>query len=173
MPITQGKQVIEAFANSERVQEDLYEDEHAGATTHLVVCPYWDIPMWSEFRCFVKGRRVAAISQYMYYERYSALVACRDWLLNDVLLPFLGRVMPRLPMEDAVVDVAVGRDLEGPQDATQHTCFVVELNPLSPWTDPCLFDWEDPTLLTNASPAFRVVTEESAVPDLSKLFEKA
>ena len=146
---------------SERIEQDMrlalnvHDKGQHQWTENLVVREWHDIDMSQEWRCFVKNRKLTAISQYNYLPHFPELLEHRDYLharissfVNDVVMPML----PAGPeFDDAVVDVAITGDA-----FTNPTMWVIELNPFLSSTDGALFSWShDLALLTGADGAGR------------------
>lgn len=94
----------------------------------LYLFEWHDMAPWTEYRAFLRGGTVAGISQYHWDRRFAPaqMDAARDG-------PALFRLCGQLLAAD-VPDCAA--DLFMQPDGTAR---LIELNPLGPTTDPCLF----------------------------------
>uniref|UniRef100_A0A8C4Q4S6 Translation initiation factor eIF2 assembly protein n=1 Tax=Eptatretus burgeri TaxID=7764 RepID=A0A8C4Q4S6_EPTBU len=119
----------------------------------------------AEFRCFVRERRLIAISQRDHTQCYRHVHALRAEIRTSIHQFFIGLVQPRFPDDDYVFDVY--RDSQG-------RIWLVDFNPFGDVTDTLLFSWEEltdtarlPSSDGNGEadeqdlPVFRCVTEES------------
>lgn len=92
-----------------------------------------DLPVDHEFRCFVRNKKMTAISQYYCYHHWPALMdkdhvlkcrgkqLCKSKLTNeDVITEFHDKIKEHIPMPDYVIDVVIYPDM---------SCHVIELNP--------------------------------------------
>ena len=57
-----GADAVELLVTSQRVREDV-DAYRGGSVPALVVRPWVDIPLWTEFRCFVSNAAVTGITQ--------------------------------------------------------------------------------------------------------------
>lgn len=145
MRVTTGAGAIELLLESERVLRDLLESlaaQTAGLYTQQVVVREWSSQLRQEyeFRGFVHGGALTAVSQYNHYCYFPDQVARRDALLRRIVDFFEAEVRPRLADagEDyarCVVDVALLAD---------GGAAVVEVNPFNRLTGAGLYRWEDP-----------------------------
>ena len=135
-PCYDSQGLITLFAESMRIGEDLVLCEKINYLPYLFIRPWIQIDKKHEFRCFCKDGKLVGVSQYFYQERFYylddeavrksivsqadkmlvSLAACLDTSFVDMIFDIIyrpGEVMPLL----------------------------IEINPWSSWTDPCLFDW--------------------------------
>lgn len=145
---------------SERILDDLARYQHLDVEPCRMLFREWQIiPRHEEFRCFIRGGRIAGISQYHYSAwddgagkqrpLYFRKVASNSESYKRAILAFLAQsIIPNLLVENLVVDVWIGR--EGAR--------LIETNPYG-LSDPCLFSYKE---LEAASEEFRLVTRESA-----------
>ena len=172
-----ARDAFEMLTQSERIEQDMrlaltVHERNGHWDQHLVVREWHDIDVSQEWRCFVKHRRVTAISQYNYLPCFPDLLAHRAYL-TDLLLAFLNdTAIPALPdtpiFQDMVVDVAVTGDVYH-----QPKLWVIELNPYLSSTDGALFSWtHDLDLLTGKLPfELRLTEKESPGVQTSMLIE--
>jgi len=102
-----------------------------------------DIPEWAEFRCFMKKRRLVGASQYnyLYQQRFEEVAANAESIYWAIGRFFELSFLPVIHLDDVVFDVWIKR-YEHEVD-NQWLVKLLEINPLGPCTDPCLFSWKD------------------------------
>eukprot|EP00854_Cymbomonas_tetramitiformis_P002288 gene2288-3007_t len=103
---------------------------------HIVVRRWQDIEVDMEFRCFVYGNRLTAISQYNHLCFFPSLVASQEIIRLNLQRFFEQRVRPALEGKfvNYVMDVAIiGEGFDN--------VLVIELNPFLETTDSCCFSW--------------------------------
>lgn len=107
---------------------------------HVFVREWLDVPAWSEFRCFMRGRELVGVSQYdcKNLGRRQEIVANAARIEAGVRA-FFGRLRAASHLDDVVFDVFVSLDGEGPAEPAGVR--LLELNPFFAGTDACLFDW--------------------------------
>lgn len=133
----------EAFAllcdASERISDDLHLAIANDYAPHIFVRKWEDFPVWSEFRCFMRGRKLVGISQYQHREKFDEIGPCRD-VIERTIRSFFLCFRSAVHLDNVVFDVFVHPcdDEAGPVDVT-----VIEINPFFELTDPCLFNWKD------------------------------
>ena len=160
-------EVMEMFLTSDRVCEDdiPLALEHAHLwTQHIVLREWVDVPPPFEFRGFVFGDRLTALSQYFNNGYFPEVVEHRDLVLRLVHDTF-DRMRALVPLEpkEYVVDFAV--------DVAARRAYVIELNPFGApdgmGTGTAMFDLRAPadreTLFGRAPFEFRVETAPSSV----------
>lgn len=160
-------EVVEMFLTSDRVCEDdiPLALEHAHAwSQHIVLREWVDVPPQFEFRGFVYGGRLTALSQYFNNGYFPEVVEHRDLVLQLVSDAF-ERMRALVPLEpkEYVVDFAV--------DVAARRAYVIELNPFGApdgmGTGTAMFDLRAPadreTLYGRAPFEFRVETAAAAV----------
>lgn len=113
----------------------------------------------NEFRCFVRGQRLCAVSQRQTSNFFPHLI---DPQFQDALLQKLGeffseRVAASFPLERYAFDVLVGKP-------PNFRVRLVDFSPWAPSTDPLLFEWEEldapPGGNAGPRPEFRAVRRE-------------
>eukprot|EP00727_Mastigamoeba_balamuthi_P007940 m51a1_g3767 hypothetical protein (545) ;mRNA; f:127392-129172 len=161
--VSNGRKALQLLRHSERVREDLSRSlRHADAVPWTVVAAVrrWDsIPVWSEFRGFVRDRSLVAISQYNFAVCFEREVVARSEGIRKTIVEFFERsgVKEALPLADCVADFVV------PDDLDPSGVRLLEINPWATTTSPCLFTWlpgaKDLEGLEPPLPAMRVVAE--------------
>ncbi|KAH3767205.1 cell division cycle protein 123-like [Pelomyxa schiedti] len=161
MKITNAEQAMQLLVNSERVYGDLMRalDHPKLVSQFSIIVREW-VPMMphQEFRAFISGSNVTAISQYCYYQ-YWPDVAKNKAVIGRRICEFLqGTIIPAVKsLTNFVVDLQVLND----------RVRVIELNPFGPDTSGCLFNWSDRTdnsILHNGPFEIRVV--DKILPDV-------
>lgn len=135
-----GAQAIRALCGSERIHDDLWLAKTNDYTPYLAVREWIKIAPWQEFRGFIRGRKLVGLSQYNYLhgDVFPEIVenAGRiEWAIQkkmDLVAGFL-------PTDDVVVDFIYKMRQYGNEIVNE--VIVLEINPFSPYTDPCLFNW--------------------------------
>lgn len=133
---TRGFQQIAMRANA-RVASLLMAHQTQRFPLSLYVFAWQQMPPWSEFRVFIKERRVIGISQY-HHDRAFAEMAQILPALRPALVPFSNALLQALHMEDVVADIFVEMDTSG-----RAHIRLMELNPFLQRTDPCMFSWKN------------------------------
>mmetsp|Transcript_168713 Transcript_168713/g.410095 ORF Transcript_168713/g.410095 Transcript_168713/m.410095 type:complete len:258 (+) Transcript_168713:3-776(+) len=108
-----------------------------------------------EFRCFVSGNELTAVSQYRHLVHFPRLLSLRDDLLEGLKQFFHSVVRPRLaglfPRDQYVADVAVelvGGSIDNVMASgavaglSLGRWWCIEVNPFYETTDGCLFSWQ-------------------------------
>lgn len=96
-----------------------------------------DIPPWSEFRVFIRDRRVIGISQYHHQSGFPEISA-NERAIKTSLSDFCRDLLDALHMDTVVADVFVER-----QENDRFRTMLIELNPFIQRTDPCLYTWKN------------------------------
>jgi len=122
------------------------------APLQIVVRDFQSLRVEEEFRCFVYGRQLTAISQYECGLYSPSLQGEEGTAMQVRLISFMESILPLLRGNHFVVDVVAAPP---PQD----TFYIVEVHLWSEEISGCLFDWErDRALLLGqraGSPHFR------------------
>ena len=105
----------------------------SGSALHLV--DWRDIARWSEFRLFIRDRELVGASQY-HCDRTFREIAAAGSALSTVVRAFAEVLVGSLHMDDVIADIHLAPDGGG-----GLTAELIELNPFSPRTSPCLFTW--------------------------------
>ncbi len=116
--------------------EDAAEAEvNSPKTSYSVILRKWvDINPGHEFRCFVKGRRLLAISQRDVTQFYRHVGEDKESILTDITSFFGEHIQGRFPLENFVFDVV---------RQAKDRVSLVDFGPFGPITDPGLFVWDD------------------------------
>lgn len=144
--VTTGAEAIERLCDcSERISDDLLLAVIANYQPHIFVREWVTIPEWSEFRCFMRGRKLAGISQYNYLhgehfpeiEEQHNLIA---WMIGEWFPIF----RDASHLDDVVFDVYIKQRQK--TNEVESEIKLIEINPYFEMTDPCLFDWSNPDI---------------------------
>lgn len=132
-PVSYLLDVVDQMANSMRFGEDVVMCHCEGYLPYIFIRPWIDIKKCDEFRCFCKDGRLMGISQYFYKEEFFYLnnEIRRNEIMSQVQ-KLLDKILARIHLKDFVFDVVCHNN---------EAALLIELNPWSSWTDPCMFDW--------------------------------
>ena len=127
---------INVITHSDRVHcEALFLDE--GDELIFLLLDYKDINYRTETRCFIKGGKLIAISQYYVDLDDDA----DDADVHDKIMDYFST--PRSSLLDYVADIHLN---------SASAVEIIEFNPLNHATDPCLFTWEELDQLSPSDP---------------------
>ena len=171
MAVSSSSEFFELVACSSRCVSDIvrcldYKDDLPSWDLQCIVREFHPVPSSSEFRCFVKDRRLVAISQYFATCFYPD-VAERADEYRVRIVDFFEAACGAITLDEYIIDMAVMPDSD--------RVHIIELNPFAQTTGPCLFDWsEDRALLhgegdAGTLPAIRVVRSAQAHLDVALL----
>ncbi|KAJ1817621.1 hypothetical protein GGH91_000653 [Coemansia sp. RSA 2671] len=126
--------------SSDKISGDLINGrylpkEQLGDIEHELVLRQWSnlVPSM-EFRCFVKNKRLVAVSQ-IDYEYYEFLENMRDEILTKLGLFFDEHVREKFPSENYCYDAYVAQ--------TVDRVYLIDFEPWTPSVDSCLFEWSE------------------------------
>lgn len=144
-------QCIKVITYSDRVHCEAAFLDDADELIFLLL-KYRNINHRTETRCFVKDGKLIAISQYyvdlvdVYEETSTVQAKIQDYFR-----------VPRSTLTDYVADVFINAHTH-----TQSNIELIEFNPFTHGTDPCLFTWDELDKLSPSDlPEFRFVTTVS------------
>ena len=135
------------FLRSERIYQDmlLALERPERWDENFAVRQWVDIDVSMEFRGFVKGGRLCALSQYNHLCFFPELPRMKSALEAQIRKFYVEHIQSRLgsAFQDYVIDFAVTGSSGGlPQQGEQDfKIWVIELNPFMETTDGCLFSW--------------------------------
>jgi len=116
----------------------------------LIVRDFIEMPIEFELRGFVYKGSLNALSQY-YIDCYFEDLKKRKDEISSTVLIFFEEVKPMIQLESYIIDFVMFFD---------GTIKIVELNPFSKSTGPCLFNWvSDKTVIESGPFEFRVLEE--------------
>jgi len=115
--------------------EDQHDGEKEDEVHYSLALRRWaDVNPGHEFRCFVIGGRLAAVSQRDPTHFYRHVGEDRLSVLTDLKSFFSEQLSERFPSENFVFDVV---------RKAKDEVTLVDFGPFGPTTDPLLFDWEE------------------------------
>ena len=122
------RQLCEYLLSSERIATCIRRDGH------IVFRKWIKYNVEEEFRCFIKNKKLVAISQYE-YGNYLPEYMNQPELISKLIQNYISQVVHDIPFDDIVIDVAV-HDLN---------VYFIEFNDygLESDTDAGLYDWEN------------------------------
>jgi hypothetical protein len=179
MACKSGRDAVQLLLNSKRIRDDL-ERFSSGELGDFRVWAreFRFMPIEFELRAFVFERRLTAISQYNEFLFFPHLVAHQD-AVRAKASQFVADVMPLLPLDSCVLDLALVRDGDGEDDlfmtraeAASIDTFrvvIVELNPFAEFMGGGCFRHTDMPLLMGRAgdattwPVFRLVESAAQV----------
>ncbi len=138
-----GPEALHVLESSARVFDDVCLSQECGYLPGVVVRPWLEIEPWQELRAFVRGRRLAGLSQRHAGARLQGLVERVD-ALEEAAQRLCAQLGPSWPLDDLVADLVV--------DPERGEAKLLDLHPWLPWCDGALFHWEQDSF---ASYAFR------------------
>jgi len=163
LQVQNGVEVMDLITRSQRIFSDImnhFQYHTPGTSTEkfsLILRDWTPMPQDHEFRCYVKDKRITAISQYQCYIYFESLQD-RDYVLRirDTIDAFHETIKDNLPFQSYVMDVVIFPD--------SFNCMIVEFNPFGPHlsSGAALFNWiKDFDLLTgvtqNEKPVIRIL----------------
>lgn len=130
---------------SERIYEDLSMAIFKKYEPYIFMREWLDIPEWSEFRCFMKDKKLIGISQYNYlHEAVFTKILDNHEALKFGIELFFQDFKKAIHLDNVVFDVFVKhRNISG---NNVFEIKLLEINPFFNLTDPCLFDWRKPEM---------------------------
>eukprot|EP01044_Picomonas_judraskeda_P007704 COSAG03_NODE_842_length_5652_cov_8.316045_3_plen_325_part_00 len=159
-----ASEALPLFVRSQRVNVDMraWLNHHDKHPMNWVVRTWRPIDVDLEFRCFVFGGRINAISQYNHNCFFQRLVDRKDYLQALLLRFFEAKCADSchsLYPEGYIIDFAVtGQALD--------QVLVIEINPGLSSTSGCLFDWvKDKATIYDGEP-FEFRIREAPDPEL-------
>lgn len=178
-----GRDAVLLLSKSQRIRDDLtrFSQGELGDDFRVWVREFRFLPLEFELRAFVYARQLTAITQYNNYCFFPHLVAHKEALRAKVEA-FVASVLPSLPLEHCVLDLAFVRDndvesdlfLDSSVDVTAFRVVIVEVNPLAEFAGSGLFSWViDMELLMGRTaepkPVFRIVAREADAEQTTEL----
>ena len=127
-PVKTPPEVFESFACSMRTHEDLVCFLEEEITPYIHLQAFRPIDELSEYRLFVKGGKLVAMSQY-YFQIVNNLTEFEAKRKLEIASAYIGRHSGLFPAKDIVVDVFF--------NPFNNIC-LIEINPYGT-SDPCLF----------------------------------
>ena len=128
--------------NSERITFDLRLGILNQYSPSLFVRDWVEMPKWSEFRCFMRKRKLIGVSQYdcKNLGRCSEIHANSSKIFSSIKA-FFEKFSYLSHIDDVVFDVFV--IIHKKHDNHSIEVKLLDLNPFFPKTDSCLFQWRN------------------------------
>lgn len=141
--ITDGNAAIRMLTeNSRRAAYDLRLALSHNYCPHIFVRQWQEIPVWAEFRCFMKDRKLIGISQYDCKNIGPRLEIIENaGLIETSIRHFFETLRVASHIDDGVFDVFVTLKKQTFNGLAEVQ--LLELNPFLQKTDACLFHWGD------------------------------
>eukprot|EP00286_Rhodomonas_abbreviata_P010173 CAMPEP_0181324830 /NCGR_PEP_ID=MMETSP1101-20121128/20581_1 /TAXON_ID=46948 /ORGANISM="Rhodomonas abbreviata, Strain Caron Lab Isolate" /LENGTH=374 /DNA_ID=CAMNT_0023433057 /DNA_START=77 /DNA_END=1198 /DNA_ORIENTATION=+ len=140
MRVREANDALGLLTKSRRIWQDMtLALEHKDRwNQHIIVRKWQDIDVDMEFRCFVSGGQMTAISQYNHLCFFPHLVEKQESIKQLLLRFFNEELRDKLShkFENYVVDLAIVKC-----DSQQQRVMVIELNPFLETTDSACFNW--------------------------------
>lgn len=116
---------------SERIADDLYLAIQNEYSPHLFIRKWQDIEPWAEFRCFMRNRKLEGVSQYHYFDGSYKEICDNHRNIAATISRFFDKFSTISHLDDVVCDVFLKNE----------EVRLLDLNPYTNITDPCLFEW--------------------------------
>lgn len=141
--VTDGHAAIRMLTeNSHRIAYDLRLALRQNYRPHIFVRQWLEIPAWSEFRCFMKSRKLVGISQYDCKNLgHCPQIADNAERIRIAIENFFESLCAGSHVDDVVFDVFV--KIEEQHPGVPVKVQLLELNPFFHKTDAVLFHWSN------------------------------
>jgi hypothetical protein len=156
--IQNADEALELLTSSERVYEDLksaldYADLRNEWGVHICVRKWYNFPVSNEFRGFVHGRKLVALSQY-FDMIYFAHIELEQDKIAEKIRSYFDTIKNKIPYENCVIDFAIIPQMNEfdttaslvsgkiANDLDSASIMVIEFNPYDRFTSPCQFHWQ-------------------------------
>lgn len=137
LPARTAQHILETITRPDaRVARALLMAVSAQSSVALHLVDWREIPAWSEFRLFIRDRRLIGASQYHCQRAFPELAAVGSTIHIEIRR-FAEALGGTLHMTNVVADISLKPDKNGGLKAE-----LIELNPFSPLTGPGLFTWD-------------------------------
>ncbi|KAA0183778.1 Cell division cycle protein [Fasciolopsis buskii] len=146
----------------------------------LVLRRWTDIQPDGEFRCFVRGHKLVAISQRIYDAYFSSIIDDEERIVQELGTFFLEHIRDRFPLAEYTFDVYRESSVGCAFYFTRHVCpkghtILIDFNVFGPPTEPLLFSWDelenmDPTP-EDRSPIFKCQRDSSIRPSVFQQYQ--
>mgnify|MGYP001026833852 CR=1 FL=1 len=123
-------------ADNERVGRAIATHSSGNTPLFLHLREYHPLAPWSEFRMFIRDRRLVGVSQYHHHAAYPEIEE-HVTPIKATLKAFSRDLIDVLHMDSVVADVFVEQ-----HDGRDFKTTLIELNPFLWRTDPCLYSWK-------------------------------
>ena len=161
--VTSGKEAVEILTDcSERIYDDLQMAIAHNYNPHIWIREWIDIPEWTEFRCFMKQRKLIGISQYQYFDIYPEIKDEKENIEWAIKIFFSSFFVQACHLDDVVFDVFIKKIPTSEELTNVWEVKLLEINPFCVLTDPCMFEWkhENNDLTINTKDGFFRIREK-------------
>jgi hypothetical protein len=170
--IQTGAQAVDLLVNSNRIQDDLENYcNHPQDSFNVVVREFANFEVELEFRGFVYGKTLTAITQYNQFCYFPRVVKYKEYLLG-VMKTFIEKeLVTTVPLGNFVIDIMLVSQTPDQGAYSNLKVYIVEINPFAEFAGEGLFSWtyESHILKGKAPFEFRVV--EKPPKDAIKLID--
>lgn len=135
-----GKHAVNMFLDSERISDDLALSKANNYTPYIAIRQWLEIEPWQEFRCFYKDRKLVGISQYDYHKGYQPEIEKNISGIQLAIEIKSKDITKYLPYDGTVIADYIYK-VKNRDNQYINEAILLELNPWTVLTDPCLFDW--------------------------------
>lgn len=166
LKVRSGSDAMSLLLTSERIYSDMLDWTKYGEPEQICLREWDDdLTLEREFRVFVHGNTITAISQYDHYTHFPDLFALKD-VIQAGIFELWGRLHERIGTPDYVMDVVYR-----PHLADKFA--LLEFSPFFPCTGAALFSWtSDADVLAGLKPMeFRLKRAEDVHPQIDDLIE--
>jgi len=148
-----GEEAMDVMSLSSRIVSDIVRAidnlDKSPWNLKLIIREFVDIPISGELRGFVFKGELTVLSQY-YCDVYFDELTTNKATIQSKVQQFFEKVKKDIKIDNYICDFVVLQD---------GSVKIVELNPWSPQTGACLFDWKlDASTLQNGPFQFRVLS---------------
>jgi len=158
--IQTGAQAIDLLINSNRIQEDLENYmSHPEQDFNVVVREFATFEVELEFRGFVYGKVLTAITQYNQFCYFPRVIKHKEMLLQVMKSFIENELVPKVPLNNFVIDIMLVSQTPEQGSYSNLKVYIVEINPFAEFAGEGLFSWtyESHILKGKAPFEFRVV----------------
>jgi len=167
--IKTGAEAVDLFVHSNRVQEDLRhfieksKESKPGDKAqefNVVVREFATFEVELEFRAFVYGKKVTAITQYNQFCYFPRVTRHKDQI-REIIVKFVeSELVEKVPLPNFVLDLMLVSQTPQQGPYSNMKVYVVEINPFAEFAGEGLFSWTtEADILKGRAPfEFRVVT---------------
>jgi len=157
MRVENATEAMELVMYSSRTVSDLVRAlDHLDKVSwnmKIIIREFTPMPLHGEYRGFVHNKKLTAVSQYYSDSFFPHLPKISEEVLKRIAEYYDKAANPLINLDSYIIDFVVFDDM---------SIKIVELNPFSRTTGPCLFDWQaDKDLLENGPLSMRVVQSPS------------
>ncbi|MGD9170259.1 MAG: hypothetical protein PVI97_09385 [Candidatus Thiodiazotropha sp.] len=142
--------------SSKRVADDLADCLRYNYPPTIAVREWLDIPLWSEFRCFVRNGEIIGISQlHLHIEPPPEIIRAASGI-ELAIHNFVSEFTHETKLWDCALDLFIK-----PGQLRDWDVCLIEINPMIPLTDPLLFSWQGRDM--DGSFRYLTATETAAI----------